>query len=60
MRVDSVLLSVEKCVNVSSNGNLCKSNEEIDEFHKELKVEVWLIDMSFDMRYIHDESVVKY
>ena len=59
MRVDSVLFSLEKCVNVSSNANLCKSFEEIDEFHRDLKVEVWLIDMSFDMRYIHDESVVK-
>ena len=57
MNVKSISLKVEKCSNDSkSSSHECKDSDEIEEFIKDLTLQVYLLESSIDMRQLHHQN----
>lgn len=60
MLANSLIFRVEKCEDTAESSSFCKDDKIIEEFVKDLTVQIWIIDSSIDMRYLHKESLKRH
>lgn len=56
MNVSSIIFQIKKCHDQDNSAKKCKNKEEIDEYIKDLKVNVYLLEFSIDMYQLHEDS----
>ena len=57
--IESMIIKVEKCSSKLNEPGFCKSETEINEFIKDIKIQLYILEETLDLRKREGETVQK-